>query len=260
MKKYITQLGIALLLITAITITAAQPGKNGKKEQQKGQSDNKGNKRDKGQNKNDNNGRSDDDNNGRSDDKAFQKDNRGKGNNNGTGNNDRGNSGKNDIKGRGNHDMSDGWKWDDVSFRDRKKFRKQDKITICHKFKSNEPAVAIRVSANAVKAHMGHGDVMGECPPVAKHTFSEKYLRNRTDYYNRVQNHYEQVSYSQSILDYALSRLTGSRQQLLLLQSSNAPVADIQQKQATVVELEQNVSLLQTLLGVAANLVVNKLQ
>jgi len=37
------------------------------------------------------------------------------------------------------------------------------------------------------------------------------------------------------------------------------PVADIERKQATVVELEQNVSVLETLIGVAAEVVANKL-
>jgi hypothetical protein len=44
------------------------------------------------------------------------------------------------------------------------------------------------------------------------------------------------------------------------MQNNNLPAAEIQKKQATVVELEQNVSLLESLIGVAANLVVNKLQ
>jgi hypothetical protein len=43
------------------------------------------------------------------------------------------------------------------------------------------------------------------------------------------------------------------------MQNTNVPVVEIQRKQATVVQLEQNVSLLQTLIGVAAELVVNKL-
>jgi hypothetical protein len=65
--------------------------------------------------------------------------------------------------------------------------------------------------------------------------------------------------YSRSILDYALERLAASRLQLTTLQNNNMPAADIQRKQATVVELEQNVSLLETLIGVTANIVANKL-
>jgi hypothetical protein len=48
--------------------------------------------------------------------------------------------------------------------------------------------------------------------------------------------------------------------QLVTMQTSNMPVAQIQNKQVVVTELEQNVSLLQSLIGVAVNLLVNKLQ
>ncbi len=65
--------------------------------------------------------------------------------------------------------------------------------------------------------------------------------------------------YSRSILDYALIRLANSRTELATLKSRNLAQAEIERKQATVVELEQNVSLLETLVGVASNIVVNKL-
>jgi hypothetical protein len=107
---------------------------------------------------------------------------------------------------------------------------------------------------------MNHGDVMGDCPELNNSRYSNVFQRNRTDYYNTLQNHYEQVTYSQSILDYAMARLINSRQQLVVMQNNDLPAAEIQRKQAAVVELEQNVSLLESLIGVAANLVVNKLQ
>ncbi len=107
---------------------------------------------------------------------------------------------------------------------------------------------------------MNHGDVMGECANNANNKFSDIFLRKRNDYYNNLQNSYEQVSYSRSILDYALQRLTNSRLQLANMQRSNVSQAELDRKQASVVELEQNVSLLETLIGVTANLVVNKLQ
>jgi hypothetical protein len=47
--------------------------------------------------------------------------------------------------------------------------------------------------------------------------------------------------------------------QLTTLQNNNTPAAEVERKQATVVELEQNVSLLETLIGVTANIVANKL-
>ncbi len=165
---------------------------------------------------------------------------------------------------KGNHDADKytllGYNWNRDNFKERKNFRKQDKLTICHKFsKGSEAPVSIRVSANAAEAHMKHGDVRGECPPVNDSRYSDRYWRNRNDYYNNVQYNQEQVLYSNSILDYALQRLAGSRSQLAIMQSNNMPLADIQRKQAVVNNLEQNVSLLEQLIGVAANLVVNKL-
>ncbi|MBA2745171.1 MAG: hypothetical protein H0U44_02995 [Flavisolibacter sp.] len=151
------------------------------------------------------------------------------------------------------------YNWDKESFKGRQKIRSQEKVTICHKVNSNEPSVTIRVSSNALKAHMNHGDVMGACAAVNDNRFSNIFLNRRSEYYNVVENNYEQVSYSQSVLDYALSRLGQSRQQLLVMQSNNAPASEIQQKQAAVTELEQNASLLEVLLSEAANLLVNKI-
>jgi|SRR5688572_1649120 len=246
MKKQITLLGFSFLLIAAVAFkTVTQQEKNPKKEQQnqakkqeKGTKPGKANpgKNDKGQPA----GKKDQDHPGKNPVKDNQ--------------------GRSDDAGRGNYDMRDGYKWDRETFKDRNKYKNQEKVTLCHKFNSgDEPAVTIRVSSNALKAHMDHGDVMGNCPAVTNNRFSDIYLRNRTDYYNNLQDHYEQVSYSRSILDYALARLANSRQQLVIMQNNNMPVADIERRQVVIVELEQNVSLLEQLLGIAANLVVNKL-
>ena len=118
----------------------------------------------------------------------------------------------------------------------------------------------LQVSSNALKAHMGHGDVMGDCPAITDRRWSDVFLRNRSGYYNTIYQTQDQVYYSRSVLDYALARLTNSRLQLATMQNNNLPLADVQRKQASVVELEQNVSLLETVLGVAASLIVNKLQ
>ncbi len=161
----------------------------------------------------------------------------------------------------GNANMKGVYLWDRETFKDRRKYKNQEKVSICHKFNgNNEPAVTINVSQNAMQAHLNHGDVMGGCPAVTDRRWSDVFLRNRNDYYNNVQNHYEQVSYSRSILDYAIARLTNSRQQLVTMQNTGVPVAQIETKQASVVQLEQNVSLLETLIGVATTIVVDKLQ
>ncbi len=273
MKKKITIFGSALMLVAAVTLTAStQQEKNNKakNEQQQGQGKNQG-KTVKADKQNPAAAKAKND---QAAGQPGQKNNPGKNdmnpgkgkndNNPGKGKNDN-NRGNADNMGRGNNNngkgaAQDGYYWDRNNFKDRQKIKNQEKVTICHKFSSNEPAVTIRVSSNALKAHMGHGDVMGDCPAVQDRRFTDIFMRNRGDYYNTLYNSQDQVSYSRSILDYALSRLTNSRQQLLYMQNNNYAPADIQRRQATVVDLEQNVSVLETVLGVAATLIENKLQ
>ena len=270
MKKQISILSFSILLVAAVALTAStQQGKSNK--ENKEQHQNKGN----GQDKKGNGDKANKGNSGKHNDDGQP----GKMNeNNHKGNN--GNNGKNDMRNKGNDDMHAnrgrdnnmnhgnmgnddyGYNWNRQNFKDRKKIKNQDKVNICHKFnRESENPVTISVSANAVKAHINHGDIMGDCPAITgNRRFSDIFLRNRTDYYNTLQNSQEQVYYSRSILDYALGRLTNSRLQLTTMQNNNMPLADIQRKEASVVELEQNVSLLETLVGVAANIVANKFQ
>jgi hypothetical protein len=274
MKKTITIFGSALLLVAVVTLTAStQQDKNNKakneQQQNPGKSQDKPAKADK-QNPAASKAKKD-----QASGKQVQQNNPGKNDMNpGKGRNDiNPGKGRNDANsGNANNDMARGNKnngksaaqtgyyWDRENFKNRQKIKNQEKVTICHKFSGNEPAVTIRVSSHALKAHMGHGDIMGDCPAVQGSRFTDIFLRNRGDYYNTLYNSQEQVSYSRSILDYALARLTNSRQQLVYMQNNNYAPADIQRRETTVVELEQNVSLLETVLGVASTLIANKLQ
>lgn len=243
MKKQIILLGFSVLLITAMSFNSGitQQKKNNDKKEQKQNQPKKQDTARKADNK------------GQPAGKKDQKDNKDR-------NNVKGNEGKNDDIIRANNEMKDGYKWDRETFKDRNKIKNQEKVTLCHKFnRADEPAVTIRVSSQALKAHMDHGDIMGDCPAETTSPFSDIFIRKRTEYYNNLQNHYEKVLYSRSILDYALARLADARQQLVIMQSSNIPPPEIERKQVIIVELEQNVSLLETLIGVAAGLVVNKL-
>ena len=260
MKK-VSILGIAFLLVTAVAFTdfpQQEKNKNDKKEQQQNKAKNQDKKNNPGnsnanKNKNDqpgNKNQKDDPGNSN----AKDKDNNGR-------NNAKDNPANRNDMNRGNADMRDGYKWDRETFKDRNKYKNQEKVTICHKFNNdNEPAVTLSVSVNALKAHINHGDVEGSCPDVRNDRYSDRYIRERNDYYERIQESREKVLYSQSILDYAVQRLTDSRVQLANMQNRNLPAVEIERKQATVLELEQNVSLLETLIGVTANLLVNKLQ
>ena len=258
MKKQLTVLCISVLLFSSITFsgfTYQEKNKNNKKDQQQNKMKNqeKPGKANAGNKNNQDAGKAH---------KQNQELDNAKGNKSIKDDNDKKGK-KNDVHrtNKGNNDMKDGYEWDRATFKERKNIKKQEKVTVCHKFNSNnEPAVTIRVSSNALKAHMNHGDVMGDCPAESSSRFSDIFIRRRADYYNSLQESQEQVLYSRSILDYALERLAGSRLQLAALQNNNMPLADIERKQKTVVELEQNVSLLETLIGAATTLLANKLQ
>lgn len=265
---------VALIVFAAVALTAlAQKGKegNGKgnnKEQQKdhGQPAGKGNKdrgnQDRGNKDNPGKGNDNADNPGRKDDHP------GKGNKGeGYGKDDNPGKDKGNEDNRGRDEKASraitekGYKWDDDTFRDRDKIRRnQEKVTICHKpGRENEPGVTITVSSAALKAHLNHGDVQGDCPKVDNPRFSDAFLRRRTDYFTTLQESQEQVIYSRSILDYALERLTGARAQLVTMQRSNVPASEIDSRRLLIVDLEKDVSLLEQVLGVTANLVANRL-
>lgn len=155
-----------------------------------------------------------------------------------------------------------GYIWDRNTFKNRVKIKNQEMVTICHKFiKVGEPNVTIRVSANAAKAHLRHGDVTGECsaPPTTKNRYSTLYINQRNKYYNTMETSGEQLAYSKSILDYALARLAQSQMELAILQKQKDRQAEVARKQAAVFQLQQNTSLLETMIGVTANLIVKEL-
>ena len=264
MKKRLTGISIVIMMLFAATTFTAfdQQEKNkNKKDQQENKGKGQGNNQDKAAKAEKGNAQSNKNNKGNQDQKNDQANNNGddKGKGNGKGNDD--------FNARGNSDKNKkdaavyGYNWDRETFKERKKFRNQEKVTLCHKFnRSGEPGVTINVSANALKAHLDHGDVRGDCPDVDNTRYSDVFLDRRRDYYNDLQAGQEQVLYSRSILDYALERLSGARLQLVTLQQANAPQAEIDNRRVAVVELEQNVSTLEVLLGAAANILANKLQ
>lgn len=246
MKKQFSLFSVLIFFIAALSLTAFNQQEKDKKTNT-GQQQQEGNKGNNGQNKDQKEKKGHDNDKGKKDENTNMGKDKDKNNR--------------EMHGDDDYDGNHEYKWNRKNFYDRKKIKNQDKVTICHKFnKGDEQAVSIRVSSNAVNAHMNHGDIMGECPAINNKRYSDDFYRNRTDYYNTVQQGQEQVYYSRSILDYAVERLTGSRLQLVTMQRNNLPLAEIERKQATVLELEQNVSLLETLLNVAATLIANKFQ
>lgn len=245
MKKQFTLLCTVLILFVCTQASAQNDKGKGKKDQKESQGKDK---QDKDHNQNMKKEKAD----------HIEKEHK---DNNGNGKHDKDKKDDKNSKDWSKADGKDGYKWNRETFKERNKIKNSEKVSVCHKFKGDgEPGVNLKVSSHALQAHLNHGDVRGECPSNKNNRYSDLFLRRRTDYYNTVQNTHEQVNYSQSVLGYALERLTDSRQQLVIMQSNNTPVQVIEQKKATVVELEQNVSLLQTLIGVAVNVVANKLQ
>ena len=256
MKKQFTWHSLLILLFAVLIIVAFTPQQPAKKDQ-KEQNQGKGNQKNK-----DNQGKNEVNNNkGGKNVNANENKGQNEGKGNKPDNDNRGNSGNNGNNANKDKDVkAERYDWDRETFKDRRKFKNKEKVVLCHKFnRGDEPAVSIRVSSQALKAHMDHGDVIGECPVVDRGRFSDMFLWRRADYYNSLQEGQDQVVYSRSILDYALARLADSRLQLATYRNNNMPPAEIQRKEATVVELEQNVSLLETVLGVAAGLLANKL-
>ena len=277
MKKKITFGGDLFLSISVLLLTSAalqQKEKNGKGNPQKNeQKANNGNGRPKKPNNNNgqgndreynsqgrdekqkeypqNNGNDGNGKNKQKDDKDFkEKDNNGLGND----------KSKNNDKLKFDKDVLYGYNWNDDDFKNRNRYKKQDKVTICHKINRNgEPDVSIRVSENAAKAHINHGDAMGDCPTVNNRNFSNGFLKNRQQYFNTLQETQDEIYYSRSVLDYAMQRLSNGRLQLQQLQNNNAPANEIERKQQAVTALEQNTTLLQSLIGVAVEVVANRL-
>ena len=260
MKKLFLVAGLTAFLIAGTLEATSQQ----KEKENKGQGNGKGQAKKeqqsdgpgKGANAKDNRGKS-----GKGQENAEArgagKDNRGK-----SGNDDRGEArGKDNdngvAKGRDREvkfDRKGIYTWTPETFRDRDRIRNGEKVSLCHKPGDGEPGVTINVSANALQAHLDHGDVRGECPDVVDSRYTDDFLRRRTDYYNLLQEYDEQQLYSRSILDYALLRLSGARQELVTLQNSGAPADEIERRQVVVGELEQNASLLEVLLAEAAKL------
>jgi len=275
MKKQLLVCGITILLVTgtASNISAQKEKKNDKKEHSaKGNNENEkgNNKNGKGNgsnNANNGNGNNGNGNNGNGN-SGYGKVKNNKGNNGNPGiSGNKGKMNKGDFAGNGkhlngaNHNIINYYNWTPETFKDRKKLKGQDKVSICHKTSNNnQPAVNIRVSSHAAKAHINHGDVMGECPIVKNSNYSDVFLQKRTVYFNALETSRDELSYSRSIYEYALLRLAYSKSQLATMQANQLSQAEIARKQETVVALEQNVSLLETLIGVAANVLVSKLQ
>ena len=212
-------------------------------EANKGRSDNNSqgnNKYDQGNNKNKNNGNSDDRMNGSDDNRGFDKN---KGKDKGKGN---GKSRRENVK----WDRDDTINWGFENYASRKRPKDNKKVTICHNTGDSEFPVMINVSENAVKAHMNHGDQMGNCATNYSDRWPANYIRTRENVYNNYENTWETMSYSESLLRFAADRLLGIKS-TFQTQRSTLSSQDIQRKEALILDLQNNVNSLENQLAVS---------
>jgi len=220
---------LPLIVLTILALADPQKDKNGQGKSEgkendeigKGRVKNQGDNKQRQDNKEDNDG----------DDRGKRNDNRvgenGKVNDDKY-NDNKGNSGKNKDrsegdnwelkKGKGNSKLMNGKRdididWGINNWAERKHPKSQKKVSICHNPSGNDSgnSVNINVSENAVQAHLNHGDIIGNCSNNYSDRWSREYIKSRETVYNTYEQTYETMSYSESLLKYAMEKLLGVR-------------------------------------------------
>ena len=121
------------------------------------------------------------------------------------------------------------------------------KVSICHQTSGNYP-VMINVSENAVKAHLNHGDYIGECRDFDRSRYSDNYWNSRNNYYNQYTSTTETLSFGEQILAIAIEKLTGARSNLVPLRST-LQEDELRRKEAAIINLQNDVYNLQNSLA-----------
>lgn len=245
---------LPLILVTVIAFTNAQPDKrnNQKEKENKSQESpaSKGNGQEPKGNKADSpRGNKDQDNKGNSKGNVEAKDMyRGKGDN---GQNENANKGKNSNGNskmmNGKRDMDIDWGLD--NFASRKHPKNQKKVTICHNpSDDNANGVSISISENALKAHMNHGDKVGDCAIDYSDRWSSDYVRSRENVYNTYEQAWENMSYSEALLKLGVEKLLGLRTNFDRNRTSMTS-SEIQRRELLITDLQNNVNSLENQLG-----------
>ncbi len=284
MKTNILRISILpLVLLIALSFTGLQPQKDnkgkgnneqgqGNKGNSKGNNPSQGNSSNKG-NQNQDHGRSDADqgrdknkqsdngngnqgNNGNQnnnnkdakdkdhgpDNKGLAKDN---GNENGKGNGkDKGKSWKESIR----WDRDDNISWGFEDFSNRRRPGNSKKVTVCHNTGSDYP-VTISISENALKAHIAHGDQVGDCTVNYSDRWPANYIRTRENVYNSYENTWETMSYSEALLRFAADKLLGIKS-TFQTQRPTLSQQEIERRELLIMDLQNNVNSLENQLAV----------
>ncbi len=138
-------------------------------------------------------------------------------------------------------------------FKNSKDFKK---VTICHKPNGSEYPVTISVSENALKAHLNHGDYIGECKDWDRSKYSDNYWSTRTNYYNQYVQTTETLSLGQQLLALAINKLTNSQQQLTA-QRPNLTSSQISDRELAIINLQNDTYDLRNSLDNGNSRVVN---
>lgn len=122
------------------------------------------------------------------------------------------------------------------------------KVSICHKPNGNDYPVVINVSENAVKAHLNHGDYLGDCRDYDRSRYSDNYWNSRDIYYNQYAQTTETLSFGEQLLAVAIDRLTNARTQMVPMRST-LQEDELRRKEAAIINLQNDVYNLQNSLA-----------
>nr|WP_294896413.1 hypothetical protein [uncultured Pedobacter sp.] len=117
--------------------------------------------------------------------------------------------------------------------------KENKKVTLCHTPKGSDYPVTIKVSVNALQAHLNHGDYQGECKNWDKSSHSDTYWNTRTDYYNQYTQTTETLSFGEQLLALAINKLTGAKTQLTTLRPT-LTATEISSREAAIINLQND--------------------
>ncbi len=277
MKKNILRISILpLVLLVALSFTELQPQKENNKGNKGNNAGGKGNQNNQGQGnrenngedrsssgqgkgKNDQPGHANDNSNGRGNQKNKGNDNSGRGKSDDHGNSGKSknnnNNGQNKENGNGKSrremivwDRADNIQWGFDNYSSRKRPKDYKKVTICHNTGDSNYPVSISVSENAMKAHLNHGDRVGNCTVDFSDRWPGNYIRTRENVYNSYENTWETMSYSEALLRYAAEKLLGVKS-TFQTQRPSLTSQEIQRREGLILELQNNVYSLENQLN-----------
>lgn len=134
--------------------------------------------------------------------------------------------------------------WDGTRYYEAKAPRDNKKVTLCHTPNGSGYPVTIKVSVNALQAHLNHGDYEGECKDWDRTKYSNTYWSTRTDYYNQYEQTTENLSFGEQLLALAINKLTGAKTQLITLRPTLSP-AEINKREVAIINLQNDTYTMQ---------------